>query len=89
MSRCILSMFVRLKKNKSGTTSVQVIDKYTGSYKVVKTIEYSSVLSHNDDLVKQAPSLLDAAKTRYALTILPETITILLNSCASVLIRFN
>jgi transposase len=31
-------MFIRAKKNQSGTVSVQVIDKSSGSYKVVKTI---------------------------------------------------
>ena len=31
-------MFVRKKKNKSGVVSIQIIDKSTGKYKVVKTI---------------------------------------------------
>lgn len=35
-------MFVRKKKNKSGKISVQVIDKSTGTYKLVKTIGSSS-----------------------------------------------
>jgi hypothetical protein len=35
-------MFIRAKRNKSGTVSVQVIDKSCGSYKVVKTIGSSS-----------------------------------------------
>jgi len=34
----ILRMFVRKKKNKSGVVSIQVIDKSSGKYKVVKTI---------------------------------------------------
>lgn len=33
-----LHMFVRKKKNKSGLVSIQVIDKSTGSYRVIKTI---------------------------------------------------
>lgn len=33
-----LGMFLRKKKNKSGSTSVQIISKRKGSYKVVKTI---------------------------------------------------
>lgn len=37
-------MFVRTKKNYSGTVSVQVIDKSSGSYKVIKTIGSSSDL---------------------------------------------
>jgi transposase len=35
-------MFVRKKQNKSGVVSVQVIDKSSGTYKVVKTIGSSS-----------------------------------------------
>ncbi|MFW6364763.1 MAG: hypothetical protein ACOCZ4_02025 [Bacteroidota bacterium] len=31
-------MFVRTKKNKSGSTSIQIISKARGKYKVVKTI---------------------------------------------------
>jgi hypothetical protein len=35
-------MFVRKKKNKSGVVSVQIIDKSSGKYKVIKTIGSSS-----------------------------------------------
>ena len=35
-------MFVRCKKNKSGSTSVQIIDKSTGKYRVCQTIGSSS-----------------------------------------------
>ena len=35
-------MFIRQKKNKSGVISVQVIDKSSGKYKLVKTIGSSS-----------------------------------------------
>ena len=31
-------MFIRQKKNKSGSTSVQIISKSSGKYQVVKTI---------------------------------------------------
>lgn len=37
-----LSMFLRKLKNRSGTTSVQIISKARGNYKVVKTIGSSS-----------------------------------------------
>jgi hypothetical protein len=37
-----LGMFVRQKRNKSGKISVQVIDKSTGGYRVLKTIGCSS-----------------------------------------------
>jgi len=33
-----LGMFLRKKKNKSGSTSVQIISKGRGKYKVIKTI---------------------------------------------------
>jgi hypothetical protein len=35
-------MFLRKKKNKSGSTSVQIISKERGKYKVVKTIGSSN-----------------------------------------------
>ena len=35
-------MFVRGKKNKSGTISVQIIDKSSGSYRVIRTVGTSS-----------------------------------------------
>ena len=47
-------MFVRRKPNKSGLVSVQVIDKRTGSYKVIKTIGSSSDHDEIERLVNQA-----------------------------------
>jgi transposase len=44
-------MFVRKKKNKSGVISVQVIDKSSGVYKVIKTIGNSSIISEVEKLV--------------------------------------
>lgn len=49
-------MFVRKKKNKSGVISVQVIDKSTGSYKMVKTIGSSSDPDLVDAFVKEGKS---------------------------------
>lgn len=46
-------MFVRRKKNKSGLVSVQVIDKSSGRYKVLKTIGSSSHEHELDMLVKE------------------------------------
>lgn len=46
-------MFVRRKKNKSGVISVQVIDKSTGKYKVLKTIGSSSEPEVIEHLVKE------------------------------------
>ena len=40
-----LGVYVRKKKNKSGVISVQVIDKSSGKYKLLKTIGSSSSMS--------------------------------------------
>lgn len=42
MSQIFQALFVRKKRNKSGTVSVQIIDKSTGSYQVFKTVGSSS-----------------------------------------------
>ncbi|MEO6669329.1 MAG: IS1634 family transposase [Ferruginibacter sp.] len=47
-------MFIRNKKNKSGVVSVQIIDKSTGRYKVIKTIGSSGDSSEVKKLVIQA-----------------------------------
>ncbi len=46
-------MYLRKKKNKSGVISVQVIDKSTGKYKVIKTIGSSSNPLEVENLVIQ------------------------------------
>lgn len=46
-------MFVRKKKNKSGVVSVQIIDKSSGKYKMVKTIGSSSDPGEIDILYNQ------------------------------------
>ena len=51
---CILPMFIRKKKNKSGLVSVQVIDKSSGKYKVIKTVGSSSSLIELEQLYQQA-----------------------------------
>ena len=42
MSHYPVCVLVREKKNKSGTVSVQIIDKSCGSYRVAKTVGSSS-----------------------------------------------
>jgi transposase len=49
-------MFVRKKKNKSGVVSIQVIDKSTGKYKLVKTIGSSTNDAQIKLLLRQAES---------------------------------
>lgn len=53
-------MFVRKKKNKSGVVSIQVIDKSSGRYKVIKTIGSSSDPKLIDLLFKQGKEWIDA-----------------------------
>lgn len=50
----IYGVFVRKKKNKSGVVSVQIIDKSTGTYKVLKTIGSSSNQIAIESLMRQA-----------------------------------
>ncbi len=50
-------MFIRAKKNQSGTVSVQVIDKSSGSYKVVKTIGSSLDQDEITRLKRQASDI--------------------------------
>jgi len=47
-------MFVREKKNASGSVSIQIISKEKGRYKVVKTIGSATVLQKIEELKKQA-----------------------------------
>jgi transposase len=54
-------MFVRKKPNKSGLISVQVINKDSGRYKVVKTIGSSFISSEVDQLVLQAKRFIQSA----------------------------
>ncbi len=46
-------MFVRKKQNKSGLVSIQVIDKSSGKYKLLKTIGSSADINEVDFLFKQ------------------------------------
>lgn len=51
-------MFVRKKKNKSGVISIQVIDKSTGKYRVLKTIGSSTNKSEIDQLYEDGKQLI-------------------------------
>lgn len=55
-------MFVRKKKNKSGTISVQVIDKSAGKYKVIKTAGSSAQAAEIENLFEQAQSFIKEQK---------------------------
>jgi transposase len=45
-------MFIRSKKNKSGVVSVQIIDKSSGKYKVIKTIGSSADQAGIEEMIK-------------------------------------
>lgn len=54
-------MFVRQKKNKSGIISVQVIDKSSGRYKVLKTVGSSSDPAEVETLLAKAKEFIKKA----------------------------
>ena len=53
-----LKVFIRKKKNKSGTICVQIIDKSSGTYKVIQTFGSSSNQQTIDKYYKQAQETL-------------------------------
>ena len=57
-------MFIRKKKNKTGSTSVQVIDKSSGKYKVVKTVGCATSEQEEIELLQLAYELLPALTTQ-------------------------
>ena len=55
-------MFIRQKKNKSGVISIQVIDKSSGKYKLLKTIGSSSELNQIGKLLLEAQNYIKEIK---------------------------
>ena len=53
-------MYWRKKKNKSGVVSVQIIDKSSGKYKVIKTIGSSAIEADIDKLVLEAQQFINS-----------------------------
>jgi len=51
-------MFIRKKKNKSGSLCVQIIQKLNGKYKVVKTIGSSKDTKEIERLYQEAQALI-------------------------------
>lgn len=47
-------MFIRRKKNKSGSVSIQIIDKSTGRFRIVKIIGCARSEAQEQDLIQQA-----------------------------------
>ena len=57
--RTFAGMFVRKRRNKSGTTSVVVVDKSSGQFKELTTIGVSSTLEEIAELEVQAQRWID------------------------------
>lgn len=55
-------MFIRKKQNKSGTISVQVINKSAGCYKVVKTVGSSKNKAQIDQFIRKARNIIHTNK---------------------------
>jgi transposase len=60
-------MFVRKKKNKSGVISIQVIDKSSGKYKLVKTIGSSSNNQEIENLFRQGQQWISDYQGQYSI----------------------
>lgn len=69
-------MFIRQKKNKSGSTSVQLISKHRGKYRVEKTIGSSSSADGIEALIHQARHELSALSGQSGLFVSKEDIDI-------------
>lgn len=60
-------MFIREKKNKSGSVSIQVVSKENGTYKVAKTIGCATERPEIDALKRQAQEAMDELKHQSSL----------------------
>ena len=73
MSQKKCPLFVRTKRNKTGTISVQVIDKSSGRYKVVKTIGCSADPHAINQLYQQGLDYIDKCLGQRGLEFTPES----------------
>ena len=53
-----LGVFVRKKKNKSGSVSIQIVDKSSGKYKIIRILGCAKSEQQQNDLVQQAYELI-------------------------------
>lgn len=72
-------MFVRKKNNKSGTVSIQIIDKSSGKYKVVKTVGSSKNLEEIEKLYKEAYRVIPTLQKQNTFNFLSNTDEHILN----------
>ena len=54
------AVFIRKKKNKSGSVSIQIIDKSSGRYEVIETVGCADSEQQQQNLIEQAHELLPA-----------------------------
>lgn len=76
-------MFVRKKPNQSGSTSIQIIDKSSGKFRVVKTVGVSSDDSEIAFLYKKAHHLLPALMGQGSFDFMPETDRAIIHTLSS------
>lgn len=69
-------MFIRKKPNKSGSQSVQIIQKTKGRYKVLKTIGCATTRHEIEDLVNLAQQEIDRLSSQPKLFVSPSDIAI-------------
>ena len=62
-----ISMFIRAKKNKSGSVSIQLVSKEKGVYKVVKTIGSATERPEIETLKYKAQEAMDELKSQPSL----------------------
>ena len=72
-------MFVRKKNNKSGTVSIQIIDKSSGKYKVVKTVGSSKDLDEIEKLYQEAYRIIPTLQKQNTFNFLSNTDEHILN----------
>ncbi len=72
MSRYFIDVFIRRKLNKSGSTSVQIVDKSSGRYRVIKTIGSSKDSSQIEYLLENAATQLHHLSGQLSLDMLTE-----------------
>jgi len=73
-------VFVRKNKNRSGSTTVQIIDKSKGKYQVIKTVGTSSDQSEIEFLWRKAHHMIPDLMGQGSLAFLPETDQLLINA---------
>lgn len=77
----LCTMFVRKKKNKSGIVSIQIIDKSTGSYRMIKTIGSSKDAEEINQLYAQGKEYIKTYQGQQTLTFQDQDFTKTVKNC--------